>query len=141
MQNHLLRFLPKGVDYKNSCFPPFVCSFMSFLFNFCSKNMERQKYIQVFKFLYMKNNSFFFSSECDIWLVKITAHYRQLTPSVVMVGLVSKFSHQMNGLHDCLTLGCTLPSLDRFLLQTHRIFDNGSHTSMSLVPLFRHYLK
>lgn len=22
MQDHLLQFLPKGVDYKNSCFPP-----------------------------------------------------------------------------------------------------------------------
>lgn len=41
MQDHLLQFLPKGVDYKNSCLPPFVCSFMSFLFNFCSKNVEK----------------------------------------------------------------------------------------------------
>lgn len=46
MQDHLLQFLPKGVDYKNSCVPPFVCSFMSFLFisvvkSWKSRNVSR----------------------------------------------------------------------------------------------------
>lgn len=43
MQDHLLPFLPKGVDYKIAVFAPFVCSFMSLLFNFCSKNMGKSR--------------------------------------------------------------------------------------------------
>lgn len=55
MQDHLLQFLPKGVDYKNSCFPPFVCPFMSFLFNFCSlKRGEVEMYPGLSVFIYEK---------------------------------------------------------------------------------------
>lgn len=32
MQDHLLPFLPKGVDSKIAVFAPFVCPFMSFAF-------------------------------------------------------------------------------------------------------------
>lgn len=61
MQDHLLQFLPKGVDYKNSCFPPFVCSFMSFLFNFCSKNVLKSRNVsRSFSFYIWKITFFFF---------------------------------------------------------------------------------
>lgn len=116
--NHLLQFLPKGVDYKNSCLPPSpVRFFMSFLFHFCSKkNVQKvEMYPGLSVFIY--ENNFFFSLSLWMWHLvglKLTAPtFWQPTPSVVMVGLVSKFSWI-----DTITVSpswCTLPSLDRFL--------------------------
>lgn len=62
MQDHLLPFLPKGVDYKIAVLPPLCVSFMSLLFNFCSKNMGRggsRNVSRSFSF-YIRKSFFFF---------------------------------------------------------------------------------
>lgn len=142
MQDHLLQFLPKGVDYKNSCFPPFVCSFMSFLFNFCSKNVLKSRNVsRSFSFYIWKITFFFFfSSECDVWLVKITAPF--LTTDTVHGDGGTRFK-VLSPQWSHLVMHASLPGqISAANITPHHIFDNGrSHTSMSLVPLFRHYLK